>query len=75
MAMARATITIEEIAAIERLLMHYHAEHADSRGPVESCTEPTCCEAKTAIVWLVRRAGENAGNPPREEEERQRKRA
>jgi hypothetical protein len=64
MAKAQDTITVEEIAAIERLLMQYHAAHADSHGPIEVCTEPTCCEAKTAIMWLVRRAAEHAPHAP-----------
>ncbi len=49
-------VTIEEIAAIQRALMHYHDGHAQQCGPMDTCDESTCREAKLAITWLIEQA-------------------
>lgn len=47
--------TVENIARLERLLIDHHAEHSSRFGPIDECKEPSCRDAKVAIMWLRHR--------------------
>jgi hypothetical protein len=45
-------VSAEEIQHLEYLLAQSHARHADRYGPMATCTEPKCLQAKWGIEWL-----------------------
>lgn len=54
-------VTSEEIASIEQTLAQYHATHEDKYGPMDTCSEIKCVEAKLGIEWLKQRLLEHQG--------------
>jgi hypothetical protein len=49
-------VTLAQVHDLEAALAAYHATHANSYGPQETCFEVTCVEGKWAIAWLKERA-------------------
>jgi hypothetical protein len=45
-------VTAREIDELEELLLFRHNRHINSLGPLASCSDKVCMEARSSIAWL-----------------------
>lgn len=50
-----SSVTAEQISTLAEMLAAFHATHAVKCGPMETCDEIKCVEAKLGIAWLKER--------------------
>jgi hypothetical protein len=41
-----------QLQELKQLLLQYHSGHQNEQGPMESCQEATCVEAKQGLQYL-----------------------
>jgi hypothetical protein len=42
----------QQIRELKELLLQYHSRHQREQGPMETCQESTCVEAKQGLRYL-----------------------